>query len=505
MSLNKKRNFINTSIFVIISMLVLAAAGYYFFFHHEESGGQKEEQTETFGVIDYDVLMKEHPAYNDLIDLEKKIMSIDPDPIDAAEMERIGSDLGKKMDLYQQQLEEMLEKERNQLFEETTKKIKELQEKLNTEYEKRKQALFEYREALEKEYGPGESSKPLTDFEKKFTTRMQAKSRDLLILKERQIAARRLELAKKSQEKLLARKESIETSTIEFEEKLRAQNQNMKLELQLKLQVAKSDEEREKIQSQLESLFDEEQKKVDEFRKVMIADFTKLENEELEKNEALLKKIEANVDADVEKQIDKIRKEVADEMVKEGLLAVEDENLIPREIKDRLEARQKQVEQEMKQLQEEVNRQISELEKQSQAEFEQRKTMIIKKLESYQAGLAQEYDRKRNELIREMESANTEKSQARKELLERRQKLSDRMIQEINEKVQEIAMQKKIDIVLGMSETNLNAIDLTEESKAAVRKIKIQNTTTESTEESQPSVDEKDNDGKDIDSKGSVR
>jgi Skp family chaperone for outer membrane proteins len=492
MTISNKRKFIKASILLIAFLAVVTAVGYYFYLQVEEVRNKNNNQPETFGVIDYEVLIKEHPSYNELLDLERKIMSINQEPIDPEEMEKIGSDLGRKMTEYQQQLETMLEKERSQIFEETTEKIKELQEKLAKEYEKKKQELIDYRDKIEKEYGTGDSQKPLTEFEKRYSAKMQTKTRDLLVLKERQVAARRLELLKKSQEKLLAKKEAVETKTIEFEEKLRAQNQNMKLELQLKLQIARTDEDREVIQKQIEALYSEEQNKVDEFRTVLIDEFMKLESEELAKNEEILKKFEVKVDADVEKQVDKIKKEVADELVKEGLLSLEDDSFIPKEIKEKLDARQKQVEDEMKKLQEEVNRQVAQLEKQGQEEFERRKNQILEKLESYQSGLAKEFDRKRDELIREMESANKEQSKVRRDLLEKRQNLTNRMIEEIKEKVQVIAREKQIDIVLGMSEAIINAVDLTEESKSVVRTIQTHRTSTDQgVEEQDDKIQEK--------------
>jgi hypothetical protein len=482
MQIFKRKPLTKVLILVIISLSLLATAGYFVHARTERPQVEEEVTFESFGVIDYEVLIKEHPSFSELLDLEKQVMSIDPEPLDSSKMEKIGSALGKKMDEYQKQIEQMLEKERDQIFQETTAKIKVLQEKLNTEYEKKSQDLMKYKEQLEKEYQTGEQ-KPLTEFEKKFTTRMQVKTKDLLILKERQVAARRLELLKKSQERLLSKRDVLEAKAAEFEDKLRNQNQNMKLDLQLKLQVAKTDEERGQIQSQLEKLYNDEQNQVDEYKKELMEDFKKLEDEEAAKNETLLKQYEAKVDNDVGKQIEKIRQVVAEEMVKEGLLAGDANSFIPTEIKNKFEARQKQVEQEMKQLQEQINQQVAALEKQSQEEFEVRKTGILNKLESYQAGLAQEFDRKRNELIKEMESANTEKTKARKDLLERRKQLYDKMILEINEKVHQIAETKKIDVVLGYCEVNVNAVDLTEEVKPFIRELKSNRTNSNPSDE----------------------
>jgi hypothetical protein len=466
----------NIAKYLIIALLVCTfIGGAAWFVIAEKDKAEKDKnvkETQTIGVINYEQLVPEHPDFVKLEELDKQIASLDNEPIDQTKLRKVSEDLKKKMSDYQKQLESLLAQEQARIKQESNAKANALQGKMDSTLRAKKIEMLKYKEQLEKEYSKSQKSsakKAPSSFEKEFQKRLQVKANDLLSLKEHQIAAKAMELSKKSQEKLMTRKSGVDQKVAAYEEEIRAQNQTKKIDLRLKLQTAKSDEEREAVQKQLEQLFSEESSLVEAKRKELYTDVRSLEKEEVAKNDAILRKFKARLDADVNRQLSGVKNKIASEMASQGISGAIEDVSIPKEYRDKLAAKQKEIQAEMSSLQAKLKTEMEEISKTAQAQFETRKKMIIDKLQSYQGNLAKEFDRKRNEMVKELHSSKSEKNKARHQLIIQRKNTYEMIIEDINAKVKAIAKAKSISFVVGTYVSNVNAVDLSDDARNAIQ------------------------------------
>ncbi len=439
----------------------------------KEKKKKEEARRIKIGVVRYNELIHLHPDYKRLVEIDQEIMQIKPTVFDMGKLKQLNDDLAKKMQKYQKEMEEELRREQQAIQSETRRKVQALQDKLKAEFEKKRKDLLQYQAQLEKEYNTKQrKEKTLTSWEKEFRRRVKEQSKDLVILKERQIAAKAMELQKKSQERLMAEKNRVEKILADYEDELRKENQNKKLDLRLKIQVAKDDEERRKLQQELEAIFTEEQQKVNARRQELLKNFKKIEEEEREKNQKILADYRKKLDADVSRQLNSIKKKVAMQMYKEGIKKGEGNPFVPKEMRQKLEARQKQMQKEMEALQAQVQAQIKEIENQARRNFEAKKNQIMKKLKAYHQELVQEFETKKKLMVKSLEESNAEKKKAVERLQKQREEIYKHIISDINKQVELVAKREGVDLVLGEYEANIKAVDLTDEAKAEMSKLK---------------------------------
>ncbi|MFP4497211.1 MAG: hypothetical protein ACLFQV_03275 [Vulcanimicrobiota bacterium] len=465
--------FIKTNQKKIYIFLFIITFGILAFNGCKNNGEDKNEENLNVGVINYEELITYHPDYKKLEELDEEIMKISPDPLDEGKVKTINEELTRKMLSYQKEMEGKLAKERDQITKDSQAKIEAIHQKLETAFKQKQVELQKYQQELEKKYSDkyDDSNRPLSEWEKKFQEKFTKSSKDLVMLKERQIAAKKLELEKQTSEKLRAYNNNFEKMLADYEDQIKKENQNRKLDLQLKLQVAKDDEERKQIEAQLTELFESEKQKIEEKRKVIVSEYQEHENKEIAKNNEIMDEYRKKLDKDVGIQLEQTKQKVIKELYEEGVKKGDQNPFVPKEIKEKLQARQKQVEKEMDELQASLTPKIKQIEQEAKAAFEARRKELVDKMNKYQKELSDEFESKKNKMIQELTIANTEKEKAMKNLMKQKDELYKKMIEDINSVVGEVATENNIDLVVGNYVTKVNAEDLTDPAREAVENL----------------------------------
>ncbi len=471
-----KKNKAGRIVTIIIITLILVTAGY--FIHKNQTRIEAAVTTEngeltSIAVVDYEKLLREHPDYSKLEKLNQEIYMIAPPDLDPERIKKIHSGLSDRLEKYKEQVEKTLEAERDRIQADSNARVKKLHDQVEAQFKEKQKDFEKYRDQLEKDYQTSseDPDRPLTPYEKEFHQRLAKYSGDLIALKDRQVMAKDLELRKKSQAKLQAEENRLSKVLSDYEDELRKEHQNDKLNLQLKMQVAKDDQEREELQKQLSAIFEEEQKLVTAKRKELADEFAKLEDAETASNKKALDEYRKTLEKDVNSQLSDVQKKVAQELQQEGLSRGDDAPHVPRELRDKLEARHKQLTREMEQLEDKIKPQIRQIEKEAEEQFNRRKDQLIKQLQEYQKALDTEFQEKSKVIVGELETATLEAQKTRDKLIAQRKNLIERMSEEINQEVAKVAREENLGLVLGEYEVNLNARDISDLAQPAVRNI----------------------------------
>jgi len=167
-------------------------------------------------------------------------------------------------------------------------------------------------------YNPAEDPEFLRE-RKTLQKQFQAYVNDLFALRDRQAAARKLELEKELSEKLSARKRELDRQLAEYDAQVMKANQNTKLNLQLKLMNASSEEEGAALREELSRIAREESEKKDVKRKELNGQYEQYSSSEksgMEKQYAayrdeLTRQIKEKVAGEEKKMDDRLNQKLA--------------------------------------------------------------------------------------------------------------------------------------------------------------------------------------------------
>jgi hypothetical protein len=121
-------------------------------------------------------------------------------------------------------------------------------------------------------YNPAEDPEFIRE-RKALQKQLQAYVSDLFALRDRQAAARKLELEKELSEKLSARRRELDKQIAEYESQIMRADQNTKLNLQLKMMNAENEEAHKKIREELARIIQEENEKKEAKRRELNAQY----------------------------------------------------------------------------------------------------------------------------------------------------------------------------------------------------------------------------------------
>jgi len=445
-----------------------------FIFPKIMAADKKEEPSKEFGVIDYEKLIVRHPDFEQLKKYDMEISSLGPGPFDSKVLEGAYKELRKKLEKFHEGMKKNLVSERNRIQKDSRSEIEAIQKKSLAEAAIKQKEFLKFQSEIKRELDKKQRdpNRPLSKWEKDFKASVDKRSKDLRDLVGQQITAKRLELEKTSREKLMAEKKRLDSEIAAYEDSILNENKNRKLNLHLKIGVAKDNDERQKLQDELNKVLAEEEAKVSVKRKELGKSLTNLEAKMDAENGKKLTKFRARLDKDVGKQISKIRQEVANRMMKEKRKPGNLDPFIPKEIREKIEAKRKAIRVEMNALRAKTSAQIAQIEGRANARFEAMRNKFTKKLSDYQEELSREFEKKKKEIIEQHISVNQERKKAWDELKEARKRKYDRIIEDINRQIEPIAREKNVKIVLGKYIVNVDGVDLDELAEKAIGKLK---------------------------------
>lgn len=422
-------------------MAVLAAACLFGFNYLKNNpSGYVDE----FGVMDLNLIIRNHPDYEKLAALEEKIAAL-------REQLSQSSDSLSSVGIEMRKIQSGAEKN---LMEE----VKKIQTKIHKEREALAKNMTADQESMAKEIKKIKTSEPelkLTPPKKVSSKTLKQGldnfSKDLALLKEKQVAAKRLELQNKLSEELRILKEKNEEELSAYEREILKQNQNQKIDLRLKYENAESAKVREEVLTKMKEL-EEKDAHLKEVKQMQLSKkFEEIKNKKLTEIEKEVAAYDNNLQKDVLTQIG--GKGVYEKNSKEELLKPQDAS-----VKERIN---KQNEMYKKQM-EEINKKYAK-------QFEEKRKELEKSLKLQEKNLIAKALKKENNLDSASKGHIEEINKQIKELVDQRDRLYEEILGDIRVKVQELAKKEKIRYVIGSYIYNADCVDLTDRIKVEER------------------------------------
>lgn len=422
-----------------------------------------QDEPLTVGVVDFGSLIKEHPDYDRLSQLDEQI------GIYEQELQFLPlSDQRRAADAGQKKMEDEVAKAHKELeaeYNRINKEMSGLSASMAAQFESEGKALQEhYRHVLDeriKAIQPKNMQPP-----KEAQAELEGFMQDLAKVREQRVLARRNESEWALQQKLNTRRGELDTALADYEGELMRANQEKRLNLQLKLQTAATPEEEAEIQNQLNALSEEEASAKEARRAELVAAFDAEASSEKAKMEADLAAYEKQLTNEARGQLEAKRQKIVSSMhipsQAEGQAEVnaQIEN-IKRTIDAEMQARQKEMQATMQKRSEEAK-----------AKLQKKQAQIEERLKKLQSQLAEMVEHSAENVSEDTRKKMDDTEAKIKELKEQRKELYDAMLDELKGIVGGVAEKQNVPSVVGAYIVNVNCTDLTDLSMVAVKQMR---------------------------------
>lgn len=421
------------TIFLVIFLLVvstfLAACT------KEKPKVEKSKQLK-YGVIDAAKVIKEHKDFERLDKLDKKI-----------------ADIQSRMQFENPALYELGAKQAARMKEAQEQAKKELEAQLALVQKNMEQQKTDVARQISKEALTAKAQMEKLGVDRNAPagspTKVRELTNDLIILRDRQVAAKRLELQKAGKEKMDRYREKLENELAAYEKQISKENQQQRLNIQLKLQLEITDEEKKALTDELSAIMEEESRLKDS-KKAEIGNLIEQQGkQELAEIEAAVTKYQNRVDGDIKKQV--------------GLNAAAPEK------QSELETKSRKIVGNFNEKQRALEAQLQGASYQSQRLLEEKQEQLQKRLSDLQKGMLKEMEQSKTQLAK----ADMERIAALQEELknasEQRESLYNNMIEDIKLQAKKISETKGLDCIFFSYLVNIKGTDITEETIAAVK------------------------------------
>lgn len=394
-----------------------------------------EQKPLKIAVVDVEKVIKKHSDWDKLDRIEKKISEISDEMRKGSgdSLNKLGASQAKKMEEAQKKARAELEAE-----------LKQVQASLDAQ-KRKMEAQFESDLAAAKNAAKNMSRNAPTP-----STTAVNLTGDMLVLRDRQISAKRLALQKQAKENIDREKTRLDNELLAYEQQISKENQSQRLNIQLKLQLDVAEEEKKALQDELMAI-NEEEFKLKEVKKQEIASqleaISSREFKAVDDGVAAYKK---QLDSDIRKQVcyGSPSKEEASQLQAKA-----------NEIQRNLAQKQKDMEAKMASAGAEANRRLN-----------QKKAQIEKRLENLGASLNKEMKESRDAIIKsDMEKLERLRSDYAS-LMSEKNNLRDVMLEDIKVAVKKVLEEEKIDVVFLSYIANISAEDITDKTISELKK-----------------------------------
>lgn len=427
------KNILKYLLIAIIAAILIAAIIFGFNYLKNNPSGYVNE----FGVVDLNLLIKNHPDYEKLAMLEEKIAALKEQLSQSSDsLSGVGIEMRKIQSGAEKSLMEEVEKIQVKIQEERESLAKNMtidQKNLAKEIKKIKTTEPEMKLTSPKKVSSKTVKQGLDSF-----------SKDLMLLKEKQVAAKRLELQNKLSEELRILKEKNEEELSAYEGEILKQNQNQKIDLRLKYENAESSKVREEIMTKMKEL-EEKDSHLKEVKQMQLdKKFEEIKNKKLMEIEKEVNSYDNKLQKDVLAQLS--GKSVYEKNSKEELLEPQDAA-----IKEKINKQNEM-----------YKKQMEEISKKYAKQFEEKKKELERNLKLQEKNLIAKALKKENNLDSASKSHIEEMNKQIKDLEDQRDRLYEEILGDIRAKVQELAKKEKTRYVIGGYIYNADSIDLTD-------------------------------------------
>lgn len=438
-------------------------------------GGQPAESAQEAGpvdlqlaVVDYKVLISAHPDYDKLKQVDERIDLLQQEKIMAESRARelIYSKAGEDMASAIKEGQAELEAEKAAIDRELGALSSALGAQLEREMGNLQSA---YERELEDKLKPYKNQAPAAVTPPPVQQQVTEYQQNLALVRERNLAAKRLELEKKVNGEMQAERARLDSQLAAYEDELSSKYQTEKLNLQLKVQNASSEEERTAAEARLTEISEELAAAKEARRAEIEGGFAGFRSERQNWVEQELASYKKTLDV-----------EFASKMSGQVAAATK---VTPAATKAEPPPQQAA----------EIKAKIAQIESSMQAEFARKKASLKARMEAETAEARERLMAKQKEVTEKIRAAEEEiKARIDKEMAnladedkaelkevekqieeaqKQRDELYDLMKEELNKEVATVAEKKNAPMVIGYFVVNRNCSDLTDSAMVAVKQI----------------------------------
>lgn len=419
---------------LLLLLFIVLVSMFVFFYPRSFLYKLGEEKPLKIGVVDYKSLLELHPSYEELNKLNIQISLLE------SENDKLGMSFGqlteeqyKVMVDAQKKAEKELIKEMEIIQKELLSRKKELESQLEQDIYATQQKIKDLQSNNSGNNVKGE---------------MEKFAKDMIALRDRQIAAKELELSTLAKDEIEKQRDTVEDELNQYILEISKQNQDKKLQLQLALMSSNDEEERKKAEEALTELEQiatnlKEQKRIE--LNVKVENFKKEKEKEIQQK---LKKYQVTLDRDLKNQL--------------GLGTNEGSSRIMA-LQDELDYKRRLMEEELKALS-----------LKAQERFEKKKKDLEKKIKDKEKQMMSEALKQQEELSK-FKDENKQKTVSQIEMLkEQRDRLMEKIRSDLEKGVKQVADEYNIPYVIGSYVVNINCKDLTDLSILRIKNMKFE-------------------------------
>lgn len=280
---------------------------------------------------------------------------------------------------------------------------------------------------------------------------------ELITLEHHRIAAKSLDLQNQSKKKLDALQQQLTDELAAYVDHLAAQDQHDKLNLQLKLSVA-NDEDKPKLEDALNKITQDESRLKQAKQAEIVAAYEKAKKEEFANIDRMLRAYKAVLDREVRSQIAAEGRRVGVAYSGAAGTPARGPNLTG--LRSRAE-----------QAKADLERRLKATIGAAKATLAAKKAELNQRLKTLEQRLTQQAIEQGNKLQTRQTAENGKIAAQLKEAQGQRDRLFDRMMADISDRVATVATERRVAVVLGDYILNVNCEDLTDLASVEVRKI----------------------------------
>ncbi len=409
-------------------------------------------------VVEAEKLLREHPDYPKLNELEERIqkLAIEEETLPLKGREKAVGKGQRTMLKALEQAKAEMEGEQARLRGEMEGLARALQGRMAAEMNEVKARLDADLIAKLKKIQPQDTS-PDAGFES-----VGEYGENLKLMASRNLAARRLELEKATQNELMAERSRLDQQLAAHDDEVSLRFQEEKLNLQLKMQNNPSEEVEKATRARLDAIDDEVSAAKEQKRREIDAQM-----------EAFRAERQAKFDREIAAYESRVKAEIS-EKIREKQVAIGKRPAAaptPKEVQALIDQARSKMESEMAARKSELEAQMRQKEGEARSQLEAKSKQIEARLRELEKTIKAELTRRSDFLDKATQAKLDQVKRDLEKVRAERKQLYEKMLADLSEMVGKVAQKKNVPGVIGQSLVNIDLEDLTDLSMVEVKQM----------------------------------
>lgn len=427
------------------------------------------EEPLKLAVVDYKVLIKAHPDFDKLQQLDEQLRLLEGQKaqVEREAKSKLFDNAKDKMAKAVAEGRSKLEAEKAAIESELANLSAHLGQQMAAEMQGL-QAGYEaqIKKKIEELTGGARPEAPSApDLNQSMNAQDKEFMENLGLIRERNLAARRLELEKRLTSELEAERSRLDAELGAYEDQLNAQYQSEKLNLQLQVQNSADEEERKAAEARLGEISNEIADKKQARRAEIDSGFGSFRSEKQQAVQSELATYQRELDS-----------EVRQKMVGRGGHSPAPQTPpaaanVDREIKDRIAQVQASLQAELESKKAALRSRMEAESATARTRLEAKQKEVEAQIYAAEERIKKEMEKRMSELPDELKKQLEGVNKQIEEVTAQRDSLYEQMRGDLNAKVEKVAVQQKVPMVIGDFVVNRTCEDLTDRAMVAVKQM----------------------------------